>query len=370
VSHPEGYALAVVDQVEGAAALRYVVPESRPGQTHLIDLEVAWSNLFEGNLAHARLGDGGAYMPGDYSKVAESAQRANPDLLSIASRGVYLRPHAAPASRQTTWFFDGRSTFSVPPLDWPPIDFPSQRTEMAHVDGDHVPLMLLGKGVGVVRARRQAKGWTFDAYATGSLSPENFGLEQDSDVVYAPGGRAALHVELHAADSSYAAGSVFPIRASGKLMDATLLVPTQLDATKNPERCTSSQRQDTPRVVVPPLAGTRHPVIVTDSAEPIKTLLSSFAVMRGSPGSACLDVLDAEAVGPPEANGGEQAVLPYDDLEHSWLFRPSGLEEGSQRVQCRPMSCRLDPSIQQLPAPYLQAPPISGNRSQKDKDPP
>ena len=52
----------------------------------------------------------------------------------------------------------------------------------------------------------------------------------------------------------------------------------------------------------------------------------------------------------------ESAILPLDDLEHSWLFRVSSDETGSQaQIEYRTMSCRFDPNVR-VPQQIYQAP--------------
>jgi len=60
----------------GAAALRYPVPGS-PGAagTHLVRVEVAWENLFEGRRGRGSIADAGPQLPGDFAKTAGPARQ-------------------------------------------------------------------------------------------------------------------------------------------------------------------------------------------------------------------------------------------------------------------------------------------------------
>ncbi|HYQ14902.1 MAG TPA: hypothetical protein VEQ58_04070, partial [Polyangiaceae bacterium] len=140
-----GYALSVSDQVEGVAALRYVLPEAS-ASSHLTGVELGWVNLFEGRTRRVNVGDGGAYAPGDFSRGVRGQQEAEPALLSIAEGGIYLRLHKAPGDNQPTLFFDGQRSDSVPAVTWPTVGVRGAHSEMAHVDGEHVPLLLIGRG--------------------------------------------------------------------------------------------------------------------------------------------------------------------------------------------------------------------------------
>lgn len=340
----DGYAFYVSNQIEGAAALRYRVPEST-GRPRLADVEVAFANLLEGRTVRTVLGDGGPYRPGDYERRGASVQLARPDLLSIGVGGLYLRIHHADGSRQPTLFIDGRTIETVEPVDWPSTDGEVIR-EMAHVGTAHVPIGLLDQGSALLRARRAGGRWQFDAFTTGLREPKTFGLIQYRDIAYA-GGRAGLHVMLHGLNDQGSA-LLFPFRADGDVTDPPIAVPTQRDAGDVPSACSAEQRASTPRVVVPFEAGTRHPILISDGAEPLRLLLSAKSVMYGTPRAPCTAAFEAEVV-KFEGGGaaqGERALLFPDDLDNAWLFRIVADGQGSTQVEYRHMACRFDPQLE------------------------
>ena len=98
VNQPNQYAFVVLDQVEGAAALRYRLPEDPAKDSHLRQVEIAWHNALEGQLARARLVDGGPVAPADYT-LGEAAQHADPDLLSGPCRASVPNFPGTPAFR-------------------------------------------------------------------------------------------------------------------------------------------------------------------------------------------------------------------------------------------------------------------------------
>ena len=96
-------------QVEGAAALRYPVPGSAGASgTHITNVEVAWENLLEGRRGRATIPDAGPQLPGDFVKTTGPARRAQADLLSIASGGIFARVHRQPEHDQVTYYLDGK----------------------------------------------------------------------------------------------------------------------------------------------------------------------------------------------------------------------------------------------------------------------
>jgi hypothetical protein len=342
-------------QVEGVAALRYRV--GKAAGSRLTDLEVGWENLIEGHLGRMRIGDGGAYQPGDYEAGPGGWQLGRPDLVSIAEGGLYLRLHAKARDAQETWFLDGSRVTRVPPVPWPKITHGTSRTEMVHVQGEHVPLLFVGNGTAVVRARRWSSTWDFKATATGLADPAKFGLAQSQDIAYL-GTRAGLLVTRYdAARTAYQAW-LYPFRASGAVVDAPVEVPTQVDAGDRPKSCSLAERNSTARVVMPPQAGSRHPVVVTDGSDAQRVFLTADAVMHGTPGKACVAAFEANQLEPTAGNEGqlETVLLPLDDLEHSWLFRLAPADpRQSPGFDYRLMTCRFDSSVE-IPNVVYEAP--------------
>jgi hypothetical protein len=256
---------------------------------------------------------------------------------------------------QPTIFLDGRTTAKVPGITWPTATL-GARTEMSHVGNAHVPLMFVGPGSAIVRARQSNGAWVFDSVATGLADPAAFGLTQSRDLTYQKT-RSGLSVMTWDPDGTNGQNWLFPFRSDGAVVEAPIALPTQRDAGDKPKRCGSVHRADSPRVIVPFQAGTRHPVLVTDALEPMRLLLTSQAVMHGTPAEPCVAAFDAEVValdptlGAPEQ---ERAILPMDDLEHAWLFRTTFGTRGEQQVEYRLMSCRFDPTLEPPPEVYGQ----------------
>jgi hypothetical protein len=361
-TRPETLAYKVAHQVEGAAVVRYTIPESVPGETRLLNLEVAWANLVEGRIAHARLANAGTYAPGDYTRATgQRAQDARPDLVSVAEGGIFVRIHHAARGNQETLFFDGRGSTTVPKVEWPPTGSLPMQSEMAHIGDVMQPMLLVGDGTAVARARSEGGRWVFDAFATGLHEPANFELAQRATFAFI-GSRPGWHVLWYDPTGTRRKGWFYPFRAKGSVFDPPIAVPTQLDLGDRPARCAASQRASTPRVVVPFQPGTRHPIVVTDPVEPVRLLLTSGAVLHGTPEAPCVAAWDAEAVNvdappgttatPLSGNTNEvvRAIVPFDDLEHAWLFRTSrNARSEPAGLEWRTMSCRLDPALETPP---------------------
>jgi hypothetical protein len=349
VAKPQSVAYAAQYQAEGAAAIRYAVADTT---TNLKNVEVAWSNLIEGHVYKARVVDAGPTTPSDFVRTGWAANRAQPALMSISVGGLYLRPHGGSRDGQTTLFLDGRSVTSVPGNSWSSPKGGS--SDMVRVGTAHVPVLLLPNGAGLLRGRRDGSGWVEEAYATGLSDPWRFGLTQELDLTYASG-KPGMWVAMYEADGTRHASTFFPLRASGAIADAPVATPMQRDTGDKPNRCGTTHRADTPRVVSPYQGGTRHPVVVSDPVEPLRLLLTTSAVMHGTPQDPCVAAFDADvialdpSIGTPEQ---ERAILPVDDLEHSWLFRTVYNPNGEATVEYRAMSCRFDGGVEIPPETY------------------
>jgi hypothetical protein len=357
-SRPSDFALAMLPQIEGAAALRYVVPTEASKNAHITRLEVAWDNLFEGRVLRGRIADAGAMQPGDYEGGAPFASRALPDLLSIAEGGLYLRLHAKAGERQPTFFFDGKTVTELPAFEWPPTVVRAGRGEMAHIGGTHLFLKILGRGAALVRASTQGGRQEFAGYTLGLLSPSQFGVTELGGISYVKGG-AALHLETLDDAGRFSRARLFPLRANGPAVDAAIPAPTQLDLEPRPAPCPAGERSATARVVTHYSPGTRHPVIVSDAVDPPRSMITSGAVLHGTPDSACAAAFEIEPVvvpGDPNASSTERALVLLDDLEHAWLFRPAqGRGEEQLGVEYRMMSCRFEPTLE-VPPEIQKAP--------------
>ena len=348
VTKPADYAYRSSLQAEGAAAIRYLAPE---GATTIKNVEVVWDNLLEGKLHRAKLAEGGPVGINDYQNTGYGSKQAQTNFLSIGTGGIYLRLHYGPGDAQPTLFLDGHSVATLPEVSWPSTPF-ARHSEIIHVGNAHVPVLVLGNGAATIRARRDGAGWAFDTLATGLVEPSRFGLAQDSGLAYTSHLGGALHVTFWDPDGVRRSSWLYPYRASGDVADAPIPLPMLIDAGEKPNRCGSVTKTDTARTVVPMQAGTRHAVVVTDTTEPMRVLLTSGAVMHGSPSEPCVAAFDAEVVsidpnlGTPEQ---ERAIIVMDDLEHSWIFRTAYSPMGEARIETRVMSCRYDPTLEPPP---------------------
>ncbi|HTA92798.1 MAG TPA: hypothetical protein VK745_24640 [Polyangiaceae bacterium] len=349
------YAFVLLDQVEGAAALRYRVPDDPAKDDHIRNVEIAWDNALAGQLARVRLADGGLAAPGDYES-GDGVVHADPDLLSIGEGGLYLRLHHAAADRQETWYFDGHSSSRIPKVQWPALGKVRARSEMARIDGANLPLLVFDRGIAIARARLDGQDFVFDAETTALPEPSFFGQNVTSDIAYLSK-NSGLHVQTQSLLGARASAVFYPFRASGDVMGAPVPVPTQANLADRPSRCAASDLTSTPRINAPFLPGTRHPIVVTDNSDAPRLFLSSGFVLYGTPENACSTAFDGDEI-PVDAAAPrhERVLILLDDLEHSWLFRLVGDSNATPpALQYRTLKCHFEPDLD-VPSDVYRAP--------------
>ncbi|MEZ4228732.1 MAG: hypothetical protein R3B89_06190 [Polyangiaceae bacterium] len=352
-------------QVEGATALRYALP--KPGAT-IKDVEVAWHNLEDDKSLKGRIPDVGPYRPGDYVSLGgKSAQRASPDLVSVASGGIFVRLHRLLRDNQTTYFLDGKSVKELPGLRWPAVRLGgSIDTEYVRVKGQPIPLGIVGDGMALIAA---LSGGDFQSSTLGLAEPHRYGLGLSRRLTYVDG-QATFQLSYVDAGGKSSQTLLFPISPA---LDATpTLAPSQAQLGATPGRCDSDQLKQTPRIVSPFSPGTRHPILVNSPSDPQVLLMSGSAVLHGTAKEPCLAAIDAGAVSTgANPSPSETALILLDDLEHAWLFRrelveteqPSLVRPPSRfgirgadagPIEYRSMSCSFDPNAPLPPEVYAQ----------------
>lgn len=332
------YALYASLQIEGMAALR----ASADG------VELAWRNLFESRRTQRGRLPAGVQVQSEPTRF--TARVATPDLVSVAADGLFVRPQMR-GKVGPTYFLDGPRIEQLPEPAWQG-NTRAERGEMLRVAERGIGLKLVAKGAAVVLAQPKPGGWDVRAKAVGLVVPQAFGFRQRFDLAYQ---RGLPHYHLMLLEGPPSRGWLFPFRTDEQVLGAPIAVPTQADLPSQPSVCSPDQRRDSARVVVPHESGTRHPVVVTHGAEPIRTLLTGEAVLHGSPSQPCVSALDADAIGRSSTEQLSALVFP-DAAQASWLFRRLS---GSLEFEYRRMSCRFDPAAE-VPAE------VYGALNQKD----
>ena len=357
------------DQVEGAAAVRFSTANDRG------DLEIAWANLFEGQVSRAVIAGAEPPAPNVNFSPRPAPVTALPNvsiagtarvtLLSITAGGIFVRPLLA-SGDPPLYFVDhrGRVEKSGYP-GFPSITLDGQTlgavVDAVRVDGKSVPVAnvrpdgqahdaLTGDSVGLVRARPRGHGFVFDALSLAPSTQSPFRVTTSTGFSYL--GDVPLYVVRTESFDGGVAVDLFPFRADGAVVGPSFASPSQLDASVRFRACTAADRAKTPRVVVPPELGTRRAIVIEgpDGAR-FATLLSDHFALYGTRASPCVAALDGVPVreedGAIVLDGADGALVYPGDLEHSWFFRV-GAEPNT--ADARAMRCRVDPNAALPPA--------------------
>lgn len=372
VSEPTRYALAILPQVEGSVALRYRVPRSSRHERDVTGVEVAWDNRFEEVIGKARIDGSFRPLPGDYRTRAPRTLQAEPALLSIAGRGVFVRLHPSLDDRQTTFYVEEQGVQRLPPMAWPPSR-EAKRTEMVRVDGRSMALGIYGDGQWLAWAYLGAASGRSPSEADGTLGAWTIalpgaataGLLQRVSIAYV-GIRPGIAVVETTPTGEWWRAYTVPLRGEDPPFGEAHEVALQAHLTDPPAPCDAATRQSSARLVAPAHPARSHPVWISDPADPPRLLWTRRAVLHGSPDAPCVAAFEASSgtktrgqASPPGASGADPAertfaVLPAADLSYAWLFREVTESRWLRRIYARSMSCRYDPALA-IPADLVQS---------------
>lgn len=365
LAEPTRHALAVVDQVEGSAALRYRIPHSSRGETEISAVEVAWDNRFHDLVGRATIAGTFAPRSGDYRSHAPRTLLAQPALLSIAGRGVHVRLHASPQDQQPTYYTEGPTVEALPAVPWP-ASREARRTEMVRAGARSLPIAFHGSGPWVAWAHPSEDaagagargGWSWGASLLGLPRSPVGGLGQSVSITYS-GLTPAIAVVEASPGGRWWHAYTLPFRWASVPFGEPEPAPLLADLPDPPTPCGAAERQSSPRVVAPAFPGEPYTILVTDAVDPPELLTTKRAVLHGTPDRPCLAAFEASGPSPRGQRASRStsttsgrdttserffALLPAADLGHAWLFREVSGAHWERTVHARPMSCRFDAS--------------------------
>lgn len=343
-------ATAVLPQVEGVAAIRYAFKRDKPakGSTtsaitagQKVDVDVAWYLAATGKVHKATIHGAGPLDAHDViTGGKDSASHANIGLLSIAIGGVHVRPFAGRPEDPLYFVHDNGK---VDRLSWPEMPTKdgsgallSLRPDAVRVGNRSVVIGVSGPGLQLYSAWGNESGTAWESRTWG-VWPELLGPKHEEvlwDFTYIAQ-RPAIVAQWGGGEGIPAIAWAVPLKGSDPDPTEAIEVPTQRALADPPKGCNDAALA-TPRIVAPPLRGTRHPIVITGEGNEV-ILATTSAVMHGSGKDACVTTFEAGG-----SSGGTMydALIPPDDLAHAVLFRAS---PGSQDITARSMSCSFAP---------------------------
>lgn len=363
VSGGQNYAFYVSPQVEGVAAVRYQIPQASAGSTWpvagAIRAEVAWDSRVTNVYGSAQIdtvhlpsgglfGGFGAFHPGQ------------PELMSVAGRGIYFRMGPA-ASDNPTLFIQGRGklaqierleevVYPSGPLargGWvnEPEMQASQSAEFVQVSGQHAGLLsFANRRVMTLALGLDGKGSasTFRPYLLGMPRQDATGIAQGVHYAYLGEDLGFVSLQVNLDGPGHRAAFVGFDEKSG--FTTPVFVPLQHDLKETIVPCSAEQRRLTPRVLAPPVLGAFRPVEVHGAELQALELRSSNAVLHGTPDSPCVAAFDTEDDRRQDPQSDRYSALVFPGGK-SWIFRTYRRPGGLHTTSVRPMSCRHDGAL-------------------------
>jgi hypothetical protein len=351
VPHPQNYAWEVLLQVEGAAALRYPVVLDSSGKPQagvsMGQIEVVWDNQFETSVKRASL-TGLTLRSNDLSPSSgKTPSQAHVQMLSIAPGGIHVCPHALcePATDSILFLRASGPNQTIPFTSWPTHGLGGKpiviSQDLSHFRGNHTPLALHTHRALMLTAHLDETGLLdFSTLAYGPPDAKKLGMDETVRWAYHQRRPTALAYTLVRTSTDSVQSWVIPIgeKPGSNAIGTPFLAPSQAHLSDPPAACTEEQRQNTYRIIGPPVTGSRHPVIIV-SGESRFGMFTQDALLHGSPESACVSAFEAQAM-------NRTALIPVQDMTHSWLT--SNYDRG---MSVWPMSCQFQPEAKVIPNP-------------------
>lgn len=335
VSEPDRYALSIIPQIEGAAALRYKIPQRQTGDRMLSEIEVAWNNRIVGLVGHQRFPSLVEGRPGDFHPSVSGPGDAFPELLSVAGRGLYLALHRAGSGDQAFYYFEDTSFETLPPVRLP--------GSLGGIDDAEYVRVGLTHGILAFDADRSrmyfkgAVGLDGVALLLGD-TPASVDRAQGLRLAYR-GERMGLVSMMADLDGRYWAARFVEIGGQGDhVLGEMVRVPLKADLGFPPRACSDAERRDTPRIVAPGFPGPSPVLRVQRGSSDIGRFTLGAAVLHGTPEKPCLAAWSGD-VDPHVAQAAVSVLLiPSDKGLFGWFFSPRA-ERQLEGVEAWPIAC-------------------------------
>lgn len=356
VADPSHFAFVVQPQVEGSAALRYRIPVNASAASEVqVEFEVAWDNQVEGITTQSRVSDSVGYGQLDFSTRQALTKKANPALLSVAERGLYLELESSGLSPGVSYYFSaGKPAERIPQVVWPApgplsegwLRVPSPTAgshERVHLAGEHGGLLRLLGGTVLVRYWNMPDhGWTFSPYRLGLFSDVPSESLQGTQIAYRGTRIGFVSMQVDPRTTRHRAHYV--ALGDEVAFEPPVAVPLLKDLPEKAPFCSIAQRQSTPRVLAPAPTGSKRAVTVTASTGAPLTLETESAVLFGTPKQPCVVAWQATSEAVAQTNARYRALVYPSPEQASWLFRMESDPLSGSRVAVRPMQCDYEES--------------------------
>lgn len=335
VSQPERYAVAMIPQVEGAAALRYRMPLRQTGDRMISEIEVAWNNRISNVTARQRYPSLIEGKQGDYHPSATGPSEAMPELLSVAGAGVYLALHRAGSGGQPTYFFTKGGHEVLPAPRLPQALGDPGDTEYVRLGDEHAPLAFAEDRSRVFLGGVGARPEGGVALLLGDL-PATVGRAQGLRLSYR-GQRIGTVSMMADVDGQFWSAWFAELGGpAGEVLGEIVRVPLKADLDALPRACTSADFERTPRVVAPSFPGPSPLLRVLRGTDELGRFVLSGAVLHGTPDAPCVAAWAGSAEGP---SGEGVLLLPTASGLQGWFFNARAGERSDEGYDAWPLVC-------------------------------
>lgn len=323
------YALSVLGQVEGGAALRYRQPSGR-GDPNLREVVVAWDNRITRAFGSAQLAAEIPYRPGDFEERTHGVAKARPELLSVSADGIYVKVNGPGNRRQPIYFVSSTLVEKLAPPTVPPV-VEKFADELVRIGGRHVPLVWtdetrlllwafhLGEPLEPMSLLPPAE--LFPDYS----SHTGIAYRLEEPLIFA-------YFRDEKSSREYSFG--VPFERGSKPFP----LPTLTDLGSSVRTCSPLERQSTPRVVTVAPALKYARVTVFDGGGGTRVFRTRRAVLHGERSGPCVAAFEAFPESEPEGAASESLLL-FPGHQTAWFFREERRSDGPRRLSAAVASC-------------------------------
>ena len=342
---------------EGVASARYAFKRDPPKAKaklgaitakQIVDVEVAWYVASTGKVHHGTIKGAGPLDPGRYTVQAlDGTVRAKAAAWIAPGAGLYVRPFSSKGSEDLYLVSESGKVTKLPPSPLPMLSLTAVRDG---VRTTFVGNTNDGNGSRQIFLASLADGetsWTtrwWGAWPRAEGSVDVVPTLSTASIGAAPFELVAFPGSAHVPAATWAISLASP--ASGPT--EVISLATQRDLGDPPRACDAAS-SSLPRVVLPFVTGSRHPVMIKDDARALSLATWDVVARTSKVGPACAS---SWLVSRPSSIGGDLAAIGSDELEHATLFTEKTDATG-RTMTARAMSCA--PSNEPLPSAYSGA---------------
>ncbi|MCH2111080.1 MAG: hypothetical protein MK135_17310, partial [Polyangiaceae bacterium] len=334
---PEEFAQVVVPQVEGSALLRYRLPSK--GRQAIDRVTIAFDNRAKDLSVKQQVPRRFQLARGAHRRRRGQVGLARPEILSVAADGLVVRLKTNPPE-PGIFFAQGKKPIELMRTHWPAavrnqLSEGRAHEEYIEIGNDLVPIVLDSHDKILTLPQRSQAPGRFLSYALAMPPSVLPPIQSGYRIAYRGDEVGFLSQFLGPAQETSRSFWVRP--SSEGQFSLPLATPQQSNLSERPYHCSATQMQSTPRVIASATLTSAREVRIRDPLGE-ERLLTSDAILYGSPTEACLAAWEAKGVIENLKEGRRRAHALIYPGEVSWLFE-AHRSEGQFQLRARPLRC-------------------------------